>query len=73
MYLNTTKMENVPFYNFNGFEIEGKVVVGVDNPTWTGPPVVCPVVSDPKLAVVCQCLILLLIQMVRKPNREKRA
>lgn len=44
MYLNASAMA-VPFYISHGFEIAGKALLGVDNPTWSGPPIVCTVVS----------------------------
>lgn len=56
MYLNSSNMENVAFYNFHGFEIGGKTVIGNDNPTWNGPPVVVPVVSVMLVQSSCSLL-----------------
>jgi len=50
IYLFSSNVDNVPFYNMHGFVTVAQVELGVDNPTWHDHPVITPLmVRQPKM------------------------
>ena len=67
-WLFSSNTANIPFYNHFGFQVKGQYVLGDDNPTYEGPPVVVVLVRDRNSFVRAAEL---LPQMVREYEGDK--